>query len=52
MLPRQIGQCPAHPLGGTHGIQRPVEGRQRLGLLVPVQGEQGGEVEPAIGGQC
>ncbi len=48
MLPRQIGQGPAHPLGGTHGIQLPVEGRQRLGLLFTAEGQQCLQVKAAI----
>ncbi|MNJ72798.1 hypothetical protein D3C77_695060 [compost metagenome] len=50
MLPRQVRQGPAHPLGGAHGVQLPVEGGQHLGLLLAAQGQQGVEVEPAVGG--
>ena len=48
MLPRQIGQGPAHPLGGAHSIQLPVEGRQRLALLFTAEGQQCLQVKATI----
>ncbi len=48
MLPRQIGQGPAHPFWGAHGIQLAVEGRECLDLLLTAEGQQCLQVKAAI----
>ncbi|MNH34774.1 hypothetical protein D3C79_953940 [compost metagenome] len=51
MFPRQVRQRPAHPLRGAHGFQLPIDGGQRLGLLLPAKGQECLQIEPPVGGQ-